>query len=250
MITMSRPRPSSGTDYATETVESSELPAECTAADCEADPEWAWRDGHLWRHEVARYLTPCVCDDCVEDAPPEGLSDGGEWVRVRAVSTDGGTPHATIADAEGEISTGDVAVDLAYTAPVQVVGREEQPAGEHPHTRSDANAELFGVEPDEPVYSCVYLPSPDDGITPPSKTYSFPESRLLRYPVEDATNLASIQSHIRVAVLEDLVEAAAEGDDESILTVSELTGLVSEAYGEDVSELVPELLDSVRGVDA
>jgi hypothetical protein len=26
----------------------------------------------------------------VEDAPPEGLSDGGEWVHVRAVATDGG----------------------------------------------------------------------------------------------------------------------------------------------------------------
>ena len=59
---------------------------------------------------------------------------------------------------DDEISTGDIVADLSSWKALQVVGKSEQTVGEHPKTRSDPSAEMFGAEPDETVYECIFLP--------------------------------------------------------------------------------------------
>lgn len=84
------------------------------------------------------------------------------------------------------IESGDVVVDLASGSPMQVVGIASQQAGDHPMVAGDAVGLMFGMDEDDVVYDCVFLPTPGDRLSPPTKTYAYPESRILRYPVENA----------------------------------------------------------------
>ena len=107
-----------------------------------------------------------------------------------------------------EILAGDVAIDLSQGTPLQVVSQSAKTVDEHRHTRDDQSAEMFGADPDDPVYNCVFLPTPDDQITPPKRTYAYPESRLLRFPTEEAATTARLQTELRGRTLRMLTEAA------------------------------------------
>ncbi|SFP91831.1 hypothetical protein SAMN05216277_11215 [Halolamina pelagica] len=145
---------------------------------------------------------------------------------------------------DAEIGVGDVVVDLSRTTSLQVTGVASKRAGEHPKVRSDRTADLFGVDEDELVYHCVFLPDGDDAISPPSKTYAYPASRLLRYPVEEATPNERLQREWLTNVLEELaVEANELGAQQRIC----LREVVSNAFGSEVAGLLEEFVEAAGG---
>ncbi|MFB6071119.1 MAG: hypothetical protein ABEJ76_08860 [Halanaeroarchaeum sp.] len=140
-----------------------------------------------------------------------------------------------------EILAGDVVIDLSQGIPLQVVSQSTKTAGEHEYTRGDRVAEMFGVEADEPVYECVFLPTPEDQISPPKRTYSYPESRLVRFPSEAGTTLDRLQTELRSRALRSLVDAADEDLRGAILA------LVEDVYDDRTADLLAELAEA-RGV--
>jgi len=109
---------------------------------------------------------------------------------------------------DAEIGIGDVVVDLSRGTSLQVTSVASKHAGEHPNVRSDPTADMFGVDDHELVFNCVFLPDGDGAFSPPSKTYAYPQSRLLRYPVEEATSRARLQREWLTNLLEDLAVEA------------------------------------------
>lgn len=155
---------------------------------------------------------------------------------------DGGRdiPHFEVADSE--ISTGDPVVDLASGKSLIVVGKSSKTVGEHPKTRSDNSAEMFGADPEEPVFSCVFLPD-GEKVRPPTKTYAYPESRLLRYPIENATDYSGgVQMWLRVAFLEELADGVRRSGNDALRR--DLRSLIRNVYSEDIAETFEELIDS------
>jgi hypothetical protein len=173
------------------------------------------------------YRPKVTCETCLQRME--------RWqVDEKEIVTDGGVRYEPT-DAEHQAGT--VVVDLASGQALQVVSVATQPAGEHPQTRSDPTAEMFDSDADEPVYNCVFLPD-GEKVSPPSKTYAYPESRLLRYPVERATDGVDLQTHLRAAMLTQLCEAA----DQSQLRA--LVDLAEAAFGDDVAELLAQEVDA------
>lgn len=137
-----------------------------------------------------------------------------------------------------DIRAGDVVIDLSQGVPLQVVSESTKKAGEHEYVRGDRVAEMFGVDPEEPIYECVFLPSGDDQISPPKRTYSYPESRLIRFPTERATSLDRLQTELRSRTLRTIVDEADEDLRTSILE------LVADVFDERTAELIEELVDA------
>ena len=146
-----------------------------------------------------------------------------------------------------EIGTGDVVIDLSSGSSMQVVSKLSQRAAEHAKVRSDATNQMFGMEDDDAVFNCVFLPESGERASAPSKSYAYPESRLLRYPVENATQYENIQNELRTLMLEELVDAAFELDqsasefDEERVQV--LLEIVESAYSLDVAKTLHEWAD-------
>lgn len=144
-----------------------------------------------------------------------------------------------------EILAGDVVIDLSQGASLQVISESSIPAGEHEHIRSDPVAAMFGTEPDDTVYNCVFLPTPGDRISAPSKTYAYPESRLLRYPVEQASTLDRLQRELYTNALEVLAVTAAELGPEYR---DHLHTIVEHAFSTEMARILDEFADAV-GID-
>jgi hypothetical protein len=89
---------------------------------------------------------------------------------------------------DSSIAIGDVVVDLAQGSLMQVVGYEgrvEQHAESEGYDLAEyACHPLFDVQPDEMVWTCVYLGSSLKSL--PDASYDSPASRLARVPVEEA----------------------------------------------------------------
>ena len=208
--------------------------------------------------------TLALTDDGIEIPAGVDLSDGvvfrargatvdhkpGSADRPFYPATDGGRPQAFPGDdlwsdyRDAEIGIGDVVVDLSRGASLQVTSVATKRAGEHPNVRSDRTADMFGVADDELVFDCVFLPDGDDAVSPPSKTYAYPASRLLRYPVEQATSNERLQREWLTNVLEDL---AVEANDLSTNHRICLREVVSEAFGSDVAGLLEEFAEAAGG---
>jgi hypothetical protein len=152
-----------------------------------------------------------------------------------------------LAESETEIMTGDVVVDLARGAPLQVISRSSKTAGEHERVRSDTTAALFGVDDDERVFNCVFLPTPQDNISAPSKSYAYPESRLLRYPVEQATTLDRLQREMHTNVLEALAVRAAKISEGRLRHLLEVVAL---EYDDEMASILDEFVEAVGGDSA
>ncbi|WP_181693264.1 hypothetical protein [Natronomonas sp. LN261] len=183
--------------------------------------------------------------DYCELQPDTERSEGAD--RGDSIETDGGQEIPRLEAAEGEICTGAIVVDLSSGKALQVVGKSAKTVGEHRQTRSDATAEMFGAEPDEPVYQCVFLPD-GEKLTPPTKTYAYPESRLLRYPVENATEHAGgIQMWLRSAFIDELAEGVADDTSFSFQFEAELRELLTDVYSSDLAATFEELVAVKRG---
>jgi|GEM_PF-4032499 len=197
-------------------------------------------------HETSAGENARTDRDAPHDKKPDAAVLGRGETRVpdedAVILADGGRDLPRFVYDDAAISTGDIVVDLASGKALQVVGKSVQTVGEHPQTRSDDTAEMFGAHSAETVFDCVFLPD-GEKVTPPTKTYAYPESRLLRYPVENATEYGGdIQTWLRTAFLDELANAAAEND--------RLTAAVSiavrEAYGEDLEATFRELIEAKR----
>mgnify|MGYP006271583899 CR=1 FL=1 len=193
------------------------------ALDMESDPRWGE-----------------TCDGChvelVDEHGPISESSFAEDQRRGRPMTDGGRDEA-------DIRVGDVCLDLSQGRPVQVVEALTQNAAEW---SNDNGYDLLGnyanerleSEPGDAVFECVYVGSIQ---SEPSKTYAFPESRLVRIEVEAGDGGRRVDERITVNVLESLFDAALRsGSDE---TKSVLRGLAQDAFGRDVTSEARELAE-------
>jgi hypothetical protein len=108
---------------------------------------------------------------------------------------------------DSEIAVGDVVLDLAQGALMQVVEQSYESVEKHWDKEGFDLAEyachpLFGVEPDEPVWKCVYLKASLKSL--PDASYDFPDSRLARVPVEEANeDLRRVQAEIEQELIDE-----------------------------------------------
>lgn len=140
---------------------------------------------------------------------------------------------------EQSIRVGEIVLDRAQNAPLQVIDRLHVPAGEHEYIDvQDPLLQEYGVDEDSAVFECVFLPTGDDRITTPSKTYDYPEERLVRYPVEAALeeDAQRVRTQIIVEFLADLIEASEPVDQPTI------NRIVLDANGEIGEEIPSEVL--------
>lgn len=137
-----------------------------------------------------------------------------------------------------DIQIGDVVMDLSQKTPLHVVGISPKTAEEHEYVRGDKVAEMFDVAPDETLYECAFLPAGDDQISPPKRTYSYPESRLLRFPSERPTSMDRIQTELRNCTLQSIVDAA----DDDVRT--ELLELIEGVYNGRTADRIRELAEA------
>lgn len=102
---------------------------------------------------------------------------------------------------------------------LQLVSRDNRRAGDHPEVDVDDRVNWeHGVDEDDVVWNCVFLPDADHRVSEPKKTYAFPESVLARYPVE-AAEPATARLHTEVLVdflAGLLVEADERGTGEEV----------------------------------
>jgi len=156
--------------------------------------------------------------------------------------TDGGV-------SEGDIRVGDVCLDLSQGRPVQVVEALTQNAAEWSNNNgydllSNYANDRLESEPGDAVFECVYVGSIQ---SEPSKTYAFPESRLVRIEVEAGDEGRRVDERIAVDVLESLFDAALRsGSDE---TKSVLRNLAQDAFGRDMTSEARELAEVTRRME-
>lgn len=145
---------------------------------------------------------------------------------------------------ESKLKVGDAAHDLVEGGTVLVVERVADRVDEYSEREGYDLAgykahPLLEVQPDEPVFKAVYLPSTP--TTNFSGTYDFPASRLARIPVEEA-NEALVHPNRRLVVdlLEGLLQTAQQNDMAStaaeIVDVATHSGIPTEIVDE-ASEL-------------
>lgn len=116
-----------------------------------------------------------------------------------------------------DIQIGDVVLDLAQGRPMQVVDRAAdsvaiwERANDYDLTGNYGNSRL-GATAEDAVFTCVYTGSIK---SEPSKTYDFPESRLARIETE-AAHGEIVQETFAIELLADMVEAAADWDEDGM----------------------------------
>lgn len=148
-----------------------------------------------------------------------------------------------------EIRVGDVCLDLAQGRPVHVVedtgqtAREWSEANDYELTENYGNSRL-NTTPADRVYDVVYCSS---AKSEPSRTYAFPESRLLRIETEAADDGRPVADRVAVDILEAMFQRAlARNEDIEAVWLKELAvdvGLDTDAVDEawelaDVSHTV------------
>lgn len=138
------------------------------------------------------------------------------------------------------IEPSEIVVDLASHSPLQVVRVDEGPAIEHEKVSLDRTNALFGDLENDRVIHGIFLPTPDDDrLSAPSKPYAYPESRLVRYPVDRPDLVRNPQDSIREALLEELaIEADRLGIGE------EFAEVLASVLDAETLHTVNELVDS------
>jgi hypothetical protein len=139
-----------------------------------------------------------------------------------------------------DIQVGDVCLDLAQGRPVHVLAE----TGLDVETWSDRNGydllENYGngrlqTQPDDAVFDLVYC---SGAKSEPSKTYAFPESRLLRVETEKADDGRQVYDRAVVDVLDALFQAF---DDRGIKETLEFAAV--DRFDDDLVDEAKELAD-------
>jgi hypothetical protein len=115
------------------------------------------------------------------------------------------------------IQVGDVCLDLTQGRPVHVVEDTGQTAADWSEANDYELCENYGnsrldAADDDAVFECVYCSS---AKSEPSRTYAFPESRLLRIETEAADDGRRVYDRVAVDLLEAMF-AHALGRDEDL----------------------------------
>lgn len=153
------------------------------------------------------------------------------------------------------IKTGDVCIDVVDGAKVQVVGQSAETVAEYRERQEFDLAEykshpLLGVTDDDTVWETVYLPG---SVTHSfNKSYDFPESRLVRIPVEEADPaLERIQRKTMTDILSILLVNALGADQNGAAAPENFESAIRECWPEehgDVLDVAHELAEtSLRG---
>jgi len=141
---------------------------------------------------------------------------------------------------------GDPVMDAAQGRPMVVVSTPDQTVGEwsdandYDLTDNYANSKFDPVE-GEAAVECVYV---SDVRSEPSKTYTFPESRLRLIDVHHADDGRRLYDRVVVDVLEQLFAVTSEDIE------SELTTAATELFGMDVTDEAKELAHVVEHIGA
>jgi len=115
-----------------------------------------------------------------------------------------------------EIRVGDVAIDVTQGTPVHVLEDTELTAAEWSEANDYELCENYGnsrvgASPDDRVFDVVYC---SRAKSEPSRTYAFPESRLLRIETEAADDGRPVADRAVLNVLEQLFDLAMNLDSE------------------------------------
>jgi hypothetical protein len=140
------------------------------------------------------------------------------------------------------IRLGSVVLDRARNTPLRVVARDHRDAGEHPEVDvDDAMAQQWGITEFDDVYECVFLPTGEDAVSSPRKSYAYPASRLTRFPVEAALpdDARRIHTQIIIEFLAAILERA-KTDKRADRRVGAIFEMVHQADFE--AEIPPEVL--------
>lgn len=143
---------------------------------------------------------------------------------------------------------GDPVMDAAQGRAMVVVAAPDQTVAEWSEANNYdllenyANAK-FDPSPDEPAVECVYV---SDVRSEPSKTYTFPASRLRLIDVHHADDGRRLSERVALGVLEQLFDAAySSGSDR---TLSILEALAQDAVGKEMTTEARELADVAHTV--
>lgn len=138
---------------------------------------------------------------------------------------------------------GSTVIDRKQNVPMRVVGQDRRTAVEHPNIDvNDPMLRQLGVEPEDAVYECVFLPTGEDSLSTPSKPYAYPEGRLARVPVEAAISEDARRVHTQIVldVLAALLEVRWKATPNDIDPSIPLPEAVAEAIiGADIDAEVP-----------
>jgi hypothetical protein len=124
----------------------------------------------------------------------------------------------TTADVQNAYQIGDPVMDAAQGRPMIVLDAPDQTVAEW----SDANGYdlqenyangKFDPAPDEAVVECVYV---SDVRSEPSKTYTFPVSRVRLIDAHHADDGDRVAERVRLELLGDLMAAATDFSDDGI----------------------------------
>jgi len=141
----------------------------------------------------------------------------------------------TTDDVQNDYQTGDPVVDLAQGRPMIVLDAPDQSVA----AWSDANGYdlqenyangKFDPAADEAVVECVYV---SDVRSEPSKTYTFPVSRVALIDAHHADDGERVADRVRIDLLADLMAAATEFTDggispEAVMAVARHAGVADE----------------------
>lgn len=137
--------------------------------------------------------------------------------------------------------------------PLRVVARDHRTAAEYPAVDVDTPENLaHGVEPDDAVYDCVFLPDADDDkVSGPRKSYAFPESVLSRVRCEAALADGARRLHtqiVRDALAAVLATAKTAEDDAVEQTVCDMIIAANDRLDAEVpSEILLSEADELAG---
>ena len=138
------------------------------------------------------------------------------------------------------IQLGDVVLDLCQGRPMLVIGVFDYDAAEWSE-RNDYDLvgdnygnQRLGAAPTDAVFECLYC---SNAKSEPNRSYTFPESRLLRIEHEAATD-ERLQTRLARQVLADLFAAANAAD------VDTLGGIATKAFDETLARDALELAET------
>jgi len=142
---------------------------------------------------------------------------------------------------------GDPVLDLTQARPMIVVDAPNQTVDEWSESNGYDLADNYGngkfdAQPDEAVVECVFL---SNVRNEPSKTYTFPVSRVVLIDAHHADDGRRIGDRVVVDLLESLFGAAL--DYEHTPTVADVSALVAEAgVGDELQSVASELAKAAR----
>lgn len=139
-----------------------------------------------------------------------------------------------------DLQLGDPVMDAAQGRPMVVLDVPDQTVAEWSEAngydlQSNYANGKFDPDPDEGVVECVYV---SDVRSEPSKTYTFPRSRVVLIDAHHADDGRRIADRVAFDLLADLFDAAYRSGSDSTLAM--LEGLAQDVVGKELATAARE----------